>query len=944
MTWTIQYYSGSAWVTKADAVIDQVTDELNGQLELDFIIPNTLSNLSFVQSDQQVQILWGSTSVFSGLLRAYKATFTQIECTVYNNTFELMKKRQITGKYNNVAANTVLASICSVAGMTAGSCPSTAVSTQFNATDCYTAALNLANILGLDLYNVGTTVDIAVKGNQTPAAIVIDSQSSVNIDRSKAGYDGVIIRGVDQTGSPIAGSAGNTGASYNVKTLTNKVAMSQASLNSLASAYLQSLQQTNSGSPLECDIGQAATLSSGDLITVTNGADFGLSGSYEIYRITKNLTKVTVEIVRPVNIFDSLISAMADSTSALNTLPMSSDQVQTPTALVLQGLLDLYHLTEGQGTLANDSAPNSTPNNGTISGGTWVQGPLSLVLQFAGSGYVDCTANVSLAGTNKLAIGGWFSPYAYGSDQNYVIAKDGQFLLQQVGTSGAVQFGVHIGGGWVYLTSPAGIAPLNGRCFAMGVYDGSNMYLYVADPSGVNQLLTFSQAQTGNLDASTSDVFLASKTSSAGGFNGVVAECMIWGRALSAQEVQELFFRPLTRIINLAQKGLYLIFGTSIKESFTVVPTYLLDSCILSGKVVVSSPTGTMNSYEAGYVVLALLQFGGSSYYSLVQSILDLWASLQNSDGSWYQQYNPYSPYACVAQTSEGTDGNLKVDSGAALLAWAMSNYDRLTSGARYKANVQKTLDFLRILQYAHTMAYSSNLIANEILDGVTDTTALLADCAECLLSAKFAMDAYAASLTTTSGYGVQTFANNLYYSIAVTGWRGNTFQYYDTSYPYGQNTNVPFTYQEKISYTQALCSWAVYVFAKSAYLTASDFSSQCEICLDYINTLTRGSWGGEYYCPYTGASDETQDEFSGYSALMSIACNKVNSTKYSSLIAGLTAFLKWLALNDGQVCDCVDVTGKLWRSKIAPLSQTPAEGGFLVLPIALALLAGAGT
>ncbi len=133
----------------------------------------------------------------------------------------------------------------------------------------------------------------------------------------------------------------------------------------------------------------------------------------------------------------------------------------------------------------------------------------------------------------------------------------------------------------------------------------------------------------------------------------------------------------------------------------------------------------------------------GSTYYSFAKPFLDLWASLQNSDGSWYQQYNPYSPYSVVAQTSEGTDGNLKVDSGAALLAWAMSYYDQLTSGTRYKTKVQTALNFLRQLQYAHTVAHSSNLIANIILDGTTDTTALLADCAECLLSAKHAMDAY---------------------------------------------------------------------------------------------------------------------------------------------------------------------------------------------------------
>jgi len=77
-----------------------------------------------------------------------------------------------------------------------------------------------------------------------------------------------------------------------------------------------------------------------------------------------------------------------------------------------------------------------------------------------------------------------------------------------------------------------------------------------------------------------------------------------------------------------------------------------------------------------------------------------------------------------------------------------------------------------------------------------------------------------------------------------------------------------------------------------------------------------------------------------GYSGLMCIAAQKVNSAKYASLIAGLKSFIKWLTLPDGQICDVADATGKLWRSK---LDET-TEGGFLVLPIAIALLAGAGS
>ena len=204
-------------------------------------------------------------------------------------------------------------------------------------------------------------------------------------------------------------------------------------------------------------------------------------------------------------------------------------------------------------------------------------------------------------------------------------------------------------------------------------------------------------------------------------------------------------------------------------------------------------------------------------------------------------------------------------------------------------------------------------------------------------------MDAYGSALQTSAGYSVQQFSNDLYYSLCVAGWRGSVALYFDTSYPYGQNTNVPFNYQEKISYTQALCSWAIFEFARSPYQTVGDFSGGiCEPCIDYATSVTRGSWGGEYYCPYTAASGQTQDEYAGYSALMCIAAQKVNSTKYATLIAGLQSFLKWLALPDGRVCDTADQTGKLWRSKIASGAAT-MEGGFLALPIALSLLAGAG-
>ena len=386
-----------------------------------------------------------------------------------------------------------------------------------------------------------------------------------------------------------------------------------------------------------------------------------------------------------------------------------------------------------------------------------------------------------------------------------------------------------------------------------------------------------------------------------------------------------------------------LISGANIKPSFDLSTKYLKEYCILPGGVAVAAPTGNMNSYEAGYTALALIEKNGAGERDLARDILDLFAGIQNADGSWYQQYNPYKNatggYDHVETIGEGISGDLKVDSGAALLLWAMARYDEVTSGTRYLTEVKKALQFLRDLQYAHTVAHGTGLIANLILEGETDTYAFAADSAECLLSMKAAMDTYGDTLTTTGGYSVKNMANDIYYSLCTVSWIGGGTDYYHTSYPVDGQVLVPFTFKEKISYTQALCSWANKAFADSGYRAVSDYSSQCELCLDFILPLTGGQWGGQIYVPYYGLVHETQDEFSSYTALMIMACNAVNPTKYADDVTRMKAFLNWVALSDGRLFDCADVNGRLWRAK---LSSTEEAYGFLSLPLAQALLSGA--
>jgi hypothetical protein len=60
-------------------------------------------------------------------------------------------------------------------------------------------------------------------------------------------------------------------------------------------------------------------------------------------------------------------------------------------------------------------------------------------------------------------------------------------------------------------------------------------------------------------------------------------------------------------------------------------------------------------------------------------------------------------------------------------------------------------------------------------------------------------------------------------------------------------------------------------------------------------------------------------------------------------MISKTIDFIRWLALSDGRVYDCVNKDGLLWRGKISPFSKSFTEAyGFLSLPVALGLLAGA--
>lgn len=384
-----------------------------------------------------------------------------------------------------------------------------------------------------------------------------------------------------------------------------------------------------------------------------------------------------------------------------------------------------------------------------------------------------------------------------------------------------------------------------------------------------------------------------------------------------------------------------LLNGVDVKSKTALVTDYLKQCCIKPPYVTVAGPSGTMVSYEGGYVIKALIYKAGTGEVALAKNCLDEWVKLQKANGSWSQRYYP----VLNKDGSHDEMEDLQVDSGAGVLAWAMADYDASVGAgsAVYKTPVQKAMGFLRDLQYQAAVAGIPAFLVNMVKGGVYDTVALLGDCGECLMSMKACLDQYGADLTTDDGYSVKTMANDLYEAIGLYGYAGDVGRYWYTSYPVGEQPLVPFTYKEKMTLVQAMVSQAVYEWYNSGYCTKPDYTEYCEKCLDCCLCLNHGKWGGFLYSPYYGLADETKDEYTTYTALMVRAMDSVNSTKYADYITAGRNFLKWMHLEGGRVFDFVHPHGELEVGRVLEAGMMKKEEfGWLSLNPALAILAGA--
>ena len=183
------------------------------------------------------------------------------------------------------------------------------------------------------------------------------------------------------------------------------------------------------------------------------------------------------------------------------------------------------------GTLKNN-CPTISPS--------WVIGKTGNALSFNGSSNnVLVNNSVNLNFTTSMSVSAWIkwninpgTGVAYAT----IVNKNGdsQYRLQHNATNTKFEFGIKTNSGDTYVTSTT--TPLIGVWYHLvGTWDGSLVKIYV------NGALEQTRARTGTIPSSTFPLKIGATSLDARWFNGIIDEVSIWDRALSQEEVTQIY-------------------------------------------------------------------------------------------------------------------------------------------------------------------------------------------------------------------------------------------------------------------------------------------------------------------------------------------------------------------------------------------------------------------
>ena len=203
---------------------------------------------------------------------------------------------------------------------------------------------------------------------------------------------------------------------------------------------------------------------------------------------------------------------------------------------VIDGVVGSWHFDEGTGTIAHDSSGNE--NDGTlVNGPTWVDGKFGRALSFDGvDDYVDCGNDDSLNITDAITIAAWAKWEGSGDPYQRIVHKGYSYEIYLHPPTQEFQV-------WLDTTGtsledwPVGTAPINEWTFYAFTFDGSIARGYI---NGIEK----NSENLGNAQIITDpdeDLTIGDRKDLQRSFNGIIDEVLVCNRALTADEITDLY-------------------------------------------------------------------------------------------------------------------------------------------------------------------------------------------------------------------------------------------------------------------------------------------------------------------------------------------------------------------------------------------------------------------
>ena len=219
-----------------------------------------------------------------------------------------------------------------------------------------------------------------------------------------------------------------------------------------------------------------------------------------------------------------------------NSIDLDLDAVSTKSMLSTESfptdnLLGLWHMDENTGSVSYDSHGD---NNGNIIGAEWTPGISESCLNFDGNtGGLIIPSNPNLNIDNdEISLSFWFKMNEVGNSGCFMFHNT-KYIVR-MDNHGKVTFAIY-NPTWNSITIPWSDRIIDTDWHNVtAIYNGSDMKLYI------DNVLFVSKETTGNLNTSSSDLYIGNQ-SSTNFFNGLVDEAALYDRALSVSEINTIY-------------------------------------------------------------------------------------------------------------------------------------------------------------------------------------------------------------------------------------------------------------------------------------------------------------------------------------------------------------------------------------------------------------------